>query len=95
MPARSIPWQIQSSSDRVTDTNQEPTNEVESCVTRRKLYPFKWKTPVRRVPAYDVRFPMILPQGHCVTKLIVKHYHEQANHTAGTNFALSQINKKY
>ena len=38
---------------------------------------------------------MILPRGHCVTKLIVKHYHEQANHIAGTNFVLSQINKKY
>ena len=38
---------------------------------------------------------MILPRGHCVTKLIVKHYHEQANHTAGTNFVLSQINEKY
>ncbi|XP_067017990.1 uncharacterized protein [Acropora muricata] len=44
---------------------------------------------------YDVRFPMILPRGRCVTKLIVKHYHEQANHTAGTNFVLSQINEKY
>ena len=44
---------------------------------------------------YGVRFPMILPRGHCVTKLIVKHYHEQANHTAGNNFVLSQINEKY
>ena len=40
---------------------------------------------------YDVRFPMIFPRGHWVTKLIVKHYHEQANHSAGTNFVLSQI----
>ena len=44
---------------------------------------------------YDVQFPMILPRGHCVTKLIVKHYHEQANHTAGSNFVLSQINQKH
>ena len=44
---------------------------------------------------YDVRFPKILPQGHWVAKLIVKHYHEQANHTAGTNFFLSQVSKKY
>ena len=44
---------------------------------------------------YDVRFPMILPRGHWVTKLIVKHYHEQANHSAGTNFVLSQVSEKY
>ena len=44
---------------------------------------------------YDVRFPIILPRGHWVTKLIVKHYHERANHTAGTNFVLSQVNQRY
>ena len=44
---------------------------------------------------YDVRFPKILPRGHWITKLIVKHYHEQANHSAGTNFVLSQMSEKY
>ena len=44
---------------------------------------------------YDVRFPMVLPRGHWVTKLIVKHYHEQANHSAGTNFVLSQVSERY
>lgn len=44
---------------------------------------------------YDVRFPMILPRGHWVTKLIVKHYHEQANHSVGTNCVLSQVSEKY
>ena len=31
---------------------------------------------------YEVRFPLILPRGTWVTKLIVKHYHEigQAHH---------------
>lgn len=43
---------------------------------------------------YDVRFPMILPRGHWVTKLIVKDYHEQANHSTGTNFVSSQVNQK-
>ena len=44
---------------------------------------------------FDVIFPTILPRGHWVTKLIVKHYHERANHTAGTNFVLSQVNQRY
>ena len=44
---------------------------------------------------YGVRFPKILLRGHWVTKLTVKHYHEQANHSAGTNFLLSQISEKY
>ena len=44
---------------------------------------------------YEVRHPVILPRGHWVTKLIVKHYHERANHNAGVNFILSQINEKY
>ena len=44
---------------------------------------------------YDVRFPVILPRGHWVTALIVKYYHELANHAAGTNFVLAQINQRY
>ena len=44
---------------------------------------------------YDVRFPVILPRGHWVTMLIVKYYHELSNHTAGTNFVLSQISQRY
>ena len=44
---------------------------------------------------YDVRFPIILPRGHWVSKLIVKHYHERANHSAGTNFVLAQISQRY
>ena len=35
---------------------------------------------------YDTRFPIILPRGHWVTKLIVKNYHERGNHAAGVNF---------
>ena len=44
---------------------------------------------------YDVRFPIILPRKHWVTKLIVKHYHEKANHSAGTNFILSQLSSRF
>ena len=44
---------------------------------------------------HDVKFPIILPGGHHVTKLIVKYYHEMANHSAGTNFVFSQISQRF
>ena len=44
---------------------------------------------------HDVKFPIILPRGHHVTKLIVKYYHEMANHSAGTNFVLSQLSQRF
>ena len=66
-----------------------PVLDEEGCIRSNGRLQFAEYLP------YDVRFPMILPRGHCVTKLIVKHYHEQANHTAGTSFVFSQINEKY
>ena len=44
---------------------------------------------------YDVRFPIILPTVQWVTRLIVKHFHEMANHSAGTNFVLSQLSGRF
>ena len=44
---------------------------------------------------YDARFPIILPRGNWVTRLIVKDYHERANHAGGVNFILSQISQRY
>ena len=44
---------------------------------------------------YDARFPIILPRGHWVTRLIVRYFHELANHSAGINFVLAQINQRY
>ena len=38
---------------------------------------------------YDVLFPVILPRGNWVTKLIVKHYHETGHHITGTNHTLT------
>ena len=35
--------------------------------------------------SHDVRFPIILPRKHQVTKLIVKYFHEEGNHVSGTN----------
>ena len=43
---------------------------------------------------YDTRFPIILPRGHKLTKLIVRHYHELTGHQ-GTNLTLSGISAKY
>jgi hypothetical protein len=44
---------------------------------------------------YDTKFPIILPRGHWVTKLIVKSYHEEANHSAGVNFILAQLSQRF
>ena len=44
---------------------------------------------------FDVRYPIILPRKHWVTKLIVKDYHEQSNHSAGTNHTLSLISARF
>ncbi|XP_015769363.1 PREDICTED: uncharacterized protein LOC107347901 [Acropora digitifera] len=38
---------------------------------------------------YDPLFPIILPGGHWVTTLIVKHYHEKGYHASGTNQTLT------
>ena len=45
--------------------------------------------------SYDTRFPIILPRGHWVTKLIVKNYHERGNHAAGVNFTLCQLSERF
>ena len=44
---------------------------------------------------YDTRSPIILPRGHWVTKLIVKNYHERANHAAGVNFIFCQLSGRF
>ena len=44
---------------------------------------------------YDARFPFVLPKGHWITRLIVRYFHELANHSAGINFFLMQISQRY
>lgn len=44
---------------------------------------------------YDVKYPIILPRDHHITKLIVKQYHEDSKHVIGTNHLLSQLSQKY
>ncbi|XP_045178062.2 uncharacterized protein LOC123538159 [Mercenaria mercenaria] len=43
---------------------------------------------------YEVRFPIILPREHSVTKLIIKNCHEKVNH-GGTNLTLAEISSRY
>ena len=43
----------------------------------------------------DARFPIILPRKNCVTKLIVKHYHEKDNHPGGTNQLLAALSTRF
>ena len=43
---------------------------------------------------YDVRFLVILARKSWVTKLIVKHYHEQDNHVSGTDQMLASLSTR-
>ncbi|XP_052771184.1 uncharacterized protein LOC128210870 [Mya arenaria] len=45
--------------------------------------------------SYDIRFPIILPRKHWVTKLIVKHHHEQGFHVAGTSQTLASLSLRF
>ena len=44
---------------------------------------------------YDARFPVILPSDSCVTRLIVRSYHEENNHSPGTNHLLSMLSRRF
>ncbi|XP_047143903.1 uncharacterized protein LOC124817633 [Hydra vulgaris] len=44
---------------------------------------------------YDLKYPIILLRGHTITKLIVKHYHDEANHVMGTNQLLTKLSEQY
>ena len=44
---------------------------------------------------YDARFPVILPRDSCLTRLIVRPYHEENNHSAGTNHLLSVLSRRF
>ena len=44
---------------------------------------------------YEVRYPVILPRKHWVTKLIVKHYHEEDHHASGTNQTLAKLSARF
>lgn len=44
---------------------------------------------------YDVKYPIILPRKGWVTKLIVRWYHQQGNHTAGKNRTLAMLSSRF
>ena len=43
--------------------------------------------------SFDAGFPVILPRDSPVTRLIVRSYHEQNNHSADTNHLLSMLSR--
>ena len=45
--------------------------------------------------SFDVRYPIILPRKSWITKLIVKHFHEQGHHASGTNQKVAAISARY
>ena len=44
---------------------------------------------------HDARSPIILPRKNCVTKLIVKHYHEKGNHAGGKKQTLATLATRF
>ena len=45
--------------------------------------------------SYDIRYPIILPRGHIVTKLIIKQHHEDKHHAIGTNQLLAKLSVRF
>ena len=43
----------------------------------------------------DTAKPVLLPKNHHLTKLIIKHEHEKTRHAYGTDYAMSEIRRKY
>ena len=44
---------------------------------------------------FDVKYPIILPRGNWITKLIVNYYHEKDHHVAGQNQTLAKISWRF
>ena len=45
--------------------------------------------------SFDIKDPIILPRGICVTKLIVNYYHEKDHHVASQNQTLAKISQRF
>ena len=43
----------------------------------------------------ETKYPIILPKGHLVTKLIVKYHHQIEGHEMGLNYTLNHLREKY
>ena len=44
---------------------------------------------------FNTKYPIILPQGHRITQLIVNFVHDQGNHERGTNGTLADISSEF
>ena len=44
---------------------------------------------------YNTKYPIILPNHHRITELLIKEYHEKGHHQRGTNATLADISTKY
>ncbi|XP_071118407.1 uncharacterized protein [Haliotis cracherodii] len=44
---------------------------------------------------FAARFPIILPRRSWITKLVIKHAHEEGHHVSGTNRTLDVLSSKY
>ena len=44
---------------------------------------------------YDTKYPIILPRGAWITKLIVRDYHDKGQHVSGTNQTLAKLSTKF
>ncbi|XP_048247011.1 uncharacterized protein LOC124151440 [Haliotis rufescens] len=44
---------------------------------------------------FAARFPIILPGRNWITKLVIKHAHEEGHHVSGTNRTLAVLSSKY
>ena len=44
---------------------------------------------------YDLRFPILLPRDHQLTKLIILDIHDSVHHAYGSNYMLSVLREKY
>ena len=44
---------------------------------------------------FDIQYPIILPRGNWITKLIVNYYHEKDHHVAGQNQTLAKISQRF
>ena len=44
---------------------------------------------------FGVKYPIILPRGNWITKLIVNYYHEKDHHVAGQNQTLAKISQRF
>ena len=44
---------------------------------------------------YDAKHPVILPEKHHISKLVIAHIHNQGNHNLGVNFTFAELRQKY